>query len=53
MNSAINLGIFDLVGVIMLVLASTSLIYLLRVKKNAISPVRNPTGSTFSSTQVK
>jgi len=33
MNSAINLGIFDLVGVIMLVLASTSLIYLLRVKK--------------------
>ena len=37
MNLDINLGIFDLVGVIMLVLASTSLIYLLRVK-NKSSP---------------
>ncbi|MGW8226467.1 MAG: GAF domain-containing protein [Anaerolineales bacterium] len=39
MNLDINLGIFDLVGVIMLVLASTSLIYLLRVK--------NKSGSTW------
>ena len=37
MNSDLNLGIFDLVGVIILVLAGTSFIYLLRVKTKSNS----------------